>query len=258
MRQERSAEWLRWMGEVRATLLAHDVADAPPEAGGFFRHNWMMHTPALMRHPPLPAMDWTIQGLIEKVGDIEVQVQVNRLAEPDYERLSGTLRQRLRFADFAEEVLNGTDNDVYMTANNADANGTLMQALAMDLLPQHPLLRPHPGAGFLWIGKGTVTPLHHDLTNNLLVQLVGQRRVYLIPPAEQPRLENTRHVHSDLRTVDDLDERNIAYTEVHMGPGDTLFVPVGWWHRVEAPGISMMVSYTNFWWPNFWNTGFPD
>jgi ribosomal protein L16 Arg81 hydroxylase len=31
-----------------------------------------------------------------------------------------------------------------------------------------------------------------------------------------------------------------------IGPGQTLFIPAGWWHHVEALESSISVSFTNF------------
>ncbi|MFA7604870.1 MAG: cupin-like domain-containing protein [Novosphingobium sp.] len=43
----------------------------------------------------------------------------------------------------------------------------------------------------IWIGPGgTFTPLHHDLTNNLLVQVAGRKQVILLLPADTPNLHN--------------------------------------------------------------------
>src|SRR3546814_9038094 len=48
--------------------------------------------------------------------------------------------------------------------------------------------------GFLWIGpRGTITPWHHDLTNNLLVQFVGRKRVRLVASHDTPLMRNHRH-----------------------------------------------------------------
>jgi hypothetical protein len=48
--------------------------------------------------------------------------------------------------------------------------------------------------GFFWFGPaGTITPLHHDLTNNFMVQICGRKHVKIIPAYELPYLYNHRH-----------------------------------------------------------------
>ena len=34
--------------------------------------------------------------------------------------------------------------------------------------------------------------------------------------------------------------------ECVIGPGEAIFLPVGWWHQVEALSLSASVSFTNF------------
>jgi ribosomal protein L16 Arg81 hydroxylase len=111
----------------------------------------------------------------------------------------------------------------------------------------------------MWIGPaGTFTSLHHDLTNNLIAQLVGRKQVKLVPASEVGKLYNHRHVFSE---ISDLDDPTIDMTrfprlpglrvyEVTLAAGEILFVPFAWWHQVRALDFSVTVTYTNFHWPN--------
>jgi hypothetical protein len=46
--------------------------------------------------------------------------------------------------------------------------------------------------------------------------------------------------------------------EVVVGPGQALFIPVGWWHRVEALDTSISLSFTNFVFPNDYEWQHPE
>jgi ribosomal protein L16 Arg81 hydroxylase len=116
-----------------------------------------------------------------------------------------------------------------------------------------------------WIGPaGSFTPLHHDLTNNFLCQLVGRKHVKLVPPSETPKLYNDRHVFS---AVGDLDAADLAsrfplaasarFYDLVLQPGEILFIPVGWWHQVRALDFSVSMTCTNFIWPNDAHGSFP-
>ncbi|MNY67216.1 Cupin superfamily protein [compost metagenome] len=42
-----------------------------------------------------------------------------------------------------------------------------------------------------------------------------------------------------------------------LAPGEILFLPVGWWHFVEALDVSITVSATNFRWDNDFYSNYP-
>lgn len=249
----RSDAWMAWMEGVRSRLLRSSGR------GIFFANHWATHTPALFSVQPLPAMGWTLETLRRAAGEVEVEVQAGRLSDRNYESRSNHHKTRMPFAGFLDLVESGPANDVYMTANNTAANAALLAALAGDLTPLPPMLRPDPAQGFLWIGRDTLTPMHHDLTQNLMIQLVGTKVVRLVSPVEQRRMGNALHVYADFAWLDDdlAKRREIAFTEIRLPPGQALFLPVGWWHCVRAEGFSVTYTTTNFVWPNDWTQGFP-
>lgn len=111
------------------------------------------------------------------------------------------------------------------------------------------ILRPSGGHdGFLWFGpKGTLTPFHHDLTNNLLVQIFGRKRVKLVPSWEVRRMKNAIHCFSDRSPAEWEQGGDLPpLLECTIGPGDALFLPIGWWHHVESLDVSASLIFTNF------------
>ena len=117
----------------------------------------------------------------------------------------------------------------------------------------------------LWIGgEGAFTPLHFDLTNNLLAQLTGTKRIVLIPPSQTRHLAHRRHVFSDVHDVTAPARlaahpaaRDILRYDLVLTPGDLLFIPIGWWHQVRSESFSTMLTYTNFLWPNAGHESYP-
>ncbi|KAK3390553.1 Clavaminate synthase-like protein [Podospora didyma] len=110
-----------------------------------------------------------------------------------------------------------------------------------------------------WLGPpGTITPLHTDPYHNLLVQVVGRKYVRLYAPHETPRMRargkeggvemaNTSKWDvgvfegwDDPEGEEETDERKredfgkVDYLECILDPGDTLYIPIGFWHYVRG------------------------
>lgn len=122
-----------------------------------------------------------------------------------------------------------------------------------------------------WFGPpGTITPLHTDPYHNLLVQVVGRKYVRLYPPTEgrmRPRgreggVEMANTSMWDVGVEEGWDEDNedeeeedrqrrrqefkeMPFVDCILEPGDTLYIPIGWWHYVRGLSVSFSVS---FWW----------
>ncbi|KAL7465266.1 hypothetical protein ACHAXS_005593 [Conticribra weissflogii] len=137
----------------------------------------------------------------------------------------------------------------------------------------------------IWMGPGnTISPLHYDPLDNLLIQTVGWKRVLLFPPNgydNQPRggdairqrdggnrdvsekipfegalwqyagvdgnQYNTSAVdieQPDFKKYPDFALAPTPY-ECLLGPGDAVFIPKKWWHHVRSLEFSVSV---NAWW----------
>lgn len=205
---------------------------------------------------------WTPDYLAATVGEALVEYQGGRNEAADYELMKDRHKRRASFVRFIEMVRDG-GNDAYITAYNSAANAAAFKGLEADLGYLEPYLtRAH---GMLWIGgQGAFTPLHFDLTNNLLAQVTGTKRIILIPPSQTRLLAHRRHVFSDVHDVTDPERlsahpraRDAIRYELVLNPGDLLFIPIGWWHQVRSESFSTMLTYTNFRWPNAGHESYP-
>ena len=262
-------EWLlRTLGELAALAPRAGALEPEPFTGAedFLRDHYACSRPALYRGlvEDWSALEWTPAGLGERFGEREVEVQWGRSQDPLYESRSNTFKRRVPFRELSAAIAAGPSNDVYLTANNGRANAWLAETLlsevgcegglgALDaILDPTALLE----STFAWIGpEGVVTPLHHDLTNNLFVQVHGRKRFYLASALQVDALYNHHHVYSsaslsrpDLEACPELDR--VRVFEIELGPGDVLFLPVGWWHEVLGLSASISLTFTAFRWPN--------
>jgi ribosomal protein L16 Arg81 hydroxylase len=201
------------------------------------------------------ARRWTADSLQEVLGGEPVEVMSGREADERYELNADLHRSAMPFSEYVSHVRSaGRSNDIYLVAHNHLLD-TLAAARLWEDFDAGSL--PLDGASahgntFLWFGPaGTVTPLHHDVMNVLFVQLYGRKRFTLIAPAFTPRVYNEVGVHAsadpeqpNYHTHPEF--RGVPTANVILEPGDTLFLPVGWWHRVEALDVSISLSFTNF------------
>ncbi len=217
-----------------------------------------------------PALSrWTPDYLKAKVGARPIEYQGGRAANERFELDKDAHRRQAPFDGFMDQISRpGAGNDAYITAFNSAQNAESLAVLHPDMGFPGKFLDPraqHPN-GMMWIGPaGTVTSLHHDLTNNFIAQVVGRKRLKVLPAAEVGKLYNSRQVFSD---IPDIEAPNLdlishprlagarAY-EVVLEPGEIIFMPLAWWHQVKSLDFSVTVTYTNFLWPNDAHTDYP-
>jgi Cupin-like domain len=202
---------------------------------------------------------WTLDYLEQQLGDETVEIMMNRDSDRGYERRGERHRTRLKFREYISYLReNPTGNDRYLVANNGLLDLPAAKRLREDFESPAEYLDEAMSSGriFLWLGPaGTVTPLHHDVMNIIIVQVMGRKRITLIDPLR------ARYVYNDDGVYSLVDAANPDYSRcplyayadpitVILEPGDALFIPVGWWHHVESLDLSASLSFTNFVFPN--------
>jgi ribosomal protein L16 Arg81 hydroxylase len=196
---------------------------------------------------------WSLDYFAEHFGDREVELQMNRNSSPDYEAQSAKLVRRIPFGEFLEKVRTAREsNDFYLTANNSSHNRAALPELWDDIVQIPEYLRSDESGGFFWMGPaGTITPFHHDLTNNFMAQVMGRKRLEIAPSWDIPLMSNHFHCYSrvDGRVTPPaphppIDQPQILECVLH--PGEILFLPIGCMHYVQGLDITVTVSFTNF------------
>lgn len=106
-----------------------------------------------------------------------------------------------------------------------------------------------------WLGPaGTVTGYHIDWIDGILAQIVGRKRVWLVPP-EQSRFMYPSAKYDFRSTLSAVDPdgwdqaRQPLFDHVRpacvlLDVGQMLYIPRGWWHRVE--GLTPSISVNTF------------
>ena len=237
----------------------------------------LVHWPALHERP------WkNPEYLIQRTfgGRRLVPVEIGRKYTDD-----GWSQRILTFKTFRDEYLMHPDSDSSENANIGYlAQHDLLRQIPLlraDICipdfcfikppipaPETPLgqraLQPELNEPLLnvWIGPGgTVSPLHTDPYHNLLCQVVGKKYVRLYSPFETAKLypKGVETGDIDMSNTSEVDVeadgeekdqrfplfRKAAYMDTILSEGESLYIPVGWWHYVRSLTMSISVS---FWW----------
>jgi hypothetical protein len=202
---------------------------------------------------------WSPADLKARFGHLDVEIQAERSTNPAYEQNKAVHRRTVRLGDFVDRVLaGGPSNDHYLTANNEVLRRPEFAPLLDDIgtLPPFCDRAQLASQSSFWFGPGgTITPLHHDAIMLLHTQVVGRKRWRFISSLETPRLYN----HDGYFSAIDLERPDLArhpafadvkVLEVVLEPGETIFLPLGWWHQVASLGTSLSFSYSNLAFPN--------
>ncbi|MEN3973492.1 DUF6065 family protein [Emcibacter sp. SYSU 3D8] len=267
-------EWLLETLE-RQRALAPAAAGIPRRenlgADEFLEHYYAVNRPVILvgEMADWPALArWTPDYLKAAVGAATVEYQGGRTGNARFEMEKDLHRREGPFDAFMDQITRVDGNDAYITAYNSARNREALAPLSGDMGTLDKFLTTErPAAeGMMWIGPaGTATSLHHDLTNNFIGQLVGRKRLQILPASEVGRLYNDRHVFSRIADLEDpgLDAAHwprlpgAHVYEVILEPGEILFMPLAWWHQVKALDFSVTVTWTNFRWPNDGHASYP-
>lgn len=131
----------------------------------------------------------------------------------------------------------------------------LFPTLAQDVLLPHGLLysaHAYHSSVLRVASAGTQLWTHYDTMDNVLMQVVGTKRVVLWPPSEADNL----YTDASSSRVDDIDSPDLAAfpkfslaqrsrLEATLQPGDVLFIPALWFHNVTSLDFSVAVNV--FW-----------
>ncbi len=188
---------------------------------------------------------WAPEDLAERAGDRPVRVYDASFGEPgrNYMRNVDTMP----FGRFLQQVLE-QGRDLRMFLYNISRQ---VPELLDDIEFPQVGLRFSRRFVFTFFGcRGSTTPLHYDIDMGQVFHTViqGRRRVRLFAPDQSRALY--RHPFT-VRSYVDLDDPDLASWpalarvrghEVVLEPGQTLYMPPGWWHEFHYLDAGIGVS----------------
>lgn len=245
------------VGRLRAELRAPQVERVLfSGVEEFYRHYWQTNTAVCFEgfaHAWPACSQWRPSYFAREFGDVQVEACVGRSADAEPDINAAEHREHMSMAQFVEQVeAAGVSNDLYLIAGNGNSRSDALAPLFDDVAAPPGLFSPEHlrSSSALWFGPaGTITTLHHDTSNIMFCQIWGRKRVRLSPPDNPQLLPFARGLYNRVDPADPSPEHiNAAASmfEVVLNPGDALFIPVGWWHHVEALDVSISLALNGF------------
>lgn len=232
------------------------------DAREFHRDHYAANRPVIVTDvvSRWPAMNkWDLAYLRERFGGETVTYQYGRSAEDHRDSfVDHTVQGPLsEFIDLVENAPEGM-SPPYLIAHDRILDRPSFKPLLEDVVFDE---RYFDGADthgrvFFWLGpEGAATPMHRDLGNVYMAQIMGRKLIRMVPAKEMHLVYNESGYHSEA-DFDDLalDDfpllRDAHVMEFVLEPGDLLFIPVGWWHFVKSLDTTITVTGNNFAFPN--------
>jgi ribosomal protein L16 Arg81 hydroxylase len=255
------AQLAAWSNEASAVDVRTDLS-REDFLSTYYRYNRAVCCPGIAKHFPAISK-WNKHYLSEHYGEVEIEVMMGRDMAASHDRDVATqLRHTMVFADYMELVYSGrVTNDYYMVSSNGFFSNQATRPLLQDIGPLSLISIDEAGRHVrMWFGPaGTYTHLHYDDRNILIVQVIGRKTVRLYAPYFAEAMEQVRPFYAaiDPQVVDVSVHPNAVdaiAAVVELEPGDAIFLPVGWWHAIQARDVSMTLSFLDFGVPNSYPT----
>lgn len=191
---------------------------------------------------------WDFEFLSNLDFDENVRIEVGNVIQNE------TKIEHLDFKAYINQIINSkTEKDKdqpYLSMFNLfDYYPELINDTDLSILANYTKLN-FPG---VWIGPaGTISGFHWDSTDNLLTQIQGRKLVLIASPKFKKEMYQSKKFDLD-STGSHVDINNynkekypkfmdVEFFKVILEPGDSLYLPGGWWHYVKSLDASISVS----------------
>jgi lysine-specific demethylase 8/hypoxia-inducible factor 1-alpha inhibitor (HIF hydroxylase) len=235
-----------------------------------FRHEFQsQNKPVILTDAFNDSVPVNIENLISLVGEMEVGVRVygpERFKTPKADWKNYCEIRMMTVSEYCSLLVNGTAKRDSIYLAMVDMGATPFRRVVgpgIDRIAEKTGLRRQlPNDVNVWVGPGGhVEPLHYDGQDGTLSQFRGTKRVSLFPPRVQKGLypfeisqagltPNFSQVYIDQPDFNKFPLLHTSLAErrtLDLAEGETLYMPVGWWHEIEALGNDYICSVNRFW-----------
>eukprot|EP00112_Aurelia_sp_Birch-Aquarium-sp1_P004584 Seg152.6 transcript_id=Seg152.6/GoldUCD/mRNA.D3Y31 product="tRNA wybutosine-synthesizing protein 5" protein_id=Seg152.6/GoldUCD/D3Y31 len=205
---------------------------------------------------------WTTEYLAKSIGNIPVKIHVCPIPQMDFLR-KNFLYKTLPFEDFIKRASKETQDEYFISPDEkyylrsiGSANPRKdiadirkdFPAIAQDISLTQLIPKEKFFSSVFRIGSANMQLwTHYDVMDNILIQVVGRKRVVLFSPQDALNL----YLNGDKSQVVDIDNpdydkypkfKNATKYECILNPGDAIYIPALWFHNVIALDYSVAVN----------------
>lgn len=161
------------------------------------------------------------------------------------------------------------EQDSYYFKSEDDYDFLLEIGLKRDILDKYNFGK-NGRLSFWWGNKNTITSFHYDsygykpdraikkihgedfykkaYGHSILTVLEGKKKVYIIHPKYSEYLKYSDSLQNGAawcleQTEDILNNKNIEYETIILNAGESLNIPMFWWHKIENLDQGMAITY---------------
>lgn len=224
---------------------------------GFFIKNFMKRgKPVILKDFILkdsPALEkWSYQYFKELAGDITVDIYGGEIENLD--RVASKPVGKMKFAEYLDLITSQPTENRLFLFNLLKLKPQLKDDLKYKDVTKGKILEWLP---FMFFGgQGSVTRNHIDIdmSHVFISQFQGIKRVWLFPWEQSDFLYRPPFNFHSIANLKDPDHKRfpgLKYLngyEAVLNPGETLYIPSGWWHYIqyETEGYSVSLRALPF------------
>lgn len=207
----------------------------------FQKYYMIPQRPVIIKHlygKNAKVYDWTFDYFSKELGHIDVGVFDDESEKKKDDRSYKKAPKTMKFGDYLELIQEKPTSKRLFLFNVFKHKKELHEHFKFPNIADK-VLTFLPLAFFG--GQGAITRIHRDMDNScvFLTELAGYKRVVLFDPKYSQKLYQypfSTHTSIDVNQPDFVKYPALQYIkgiDCTIGPGDTIFMPAGWWHHIE-------------------------
>lgn len=207
----------------------------------FQKYYMIPQRPVIIKHlygKDAKVYDWTFEYFSKELGHIDVGVFDDESEKKQDDRSYKKAPKTMKFGDYLELIQEKPTTKRLFLFNVFKHKKELHEHFKFPNIADK-VLTFLPLAFFG--GQGAITRIHRDMDNScvFLTELAGYKRVVLFDPKYSQKLYQypfSTHTSIDVNQPDFVKYpalKDVKGIDCTIGPGDTIFMPAGWWHHIE-------------------------